>query len=146
MGKKAKIEQDGREVKELRYYFYTSFRHPKTEKEIKKPVVTVVLLSLGDGVFYRGISICGDNDIPNKKLGHDIARGRACKAFEMRRLLDRHISSHHVIRDEAHIAMIGIHDTTFQDVIAKGKISSCFADGLFSWERVLWEKAHGSHD
>ena len=44
------------------------------------PYVTICVVRKGDE-YARGISICSYEDMPVKKTGRDIARGRALKAI-----------------------------------------------------------------
>ena len=45
-----------------------------------RPIVTVCLFN-EDGFTSKGIAICSEKDQPNKKIGREIALGRAIKAF-----------------------------------------------------------------
>ena len=59
-------------MKELYYYYRDKDR---------RPLVTVCLLVNGDEMA-RGVAICSPLDIPCKRTGRHIARGRAVKALE----------------------------------------------------------------
>jgi hypothetical protein len=50
--------------------------------ENKRPMVTVAVADFdNDGTVCRGIAICSQKEMPVKKVGRDIARGRLIKAF-----------------------------------------------------------------
>lgn len=46
----------------------------------KKPRVTICLLETKEGVVAKGVSICSILDNPSKRVGRDIAFGRATQA------------------------------------------------------------------
>jgi hypothetical protein len=57
---------------EKRYFYYL-------RDDNNKPIVTVCLIKTGD-IVTKGIAICSERDNPVKKVGRNIAAGRAVKA------------------------------------------------------------------
>ena len=58
-----------------KFYYYR-------DELIREPLVTVCILEDEDGEVAKGIAICSFKDMPNKKIGRAIAKGRALHSFE----------------------------------------------------------------
>ena len=76
MKNQAKLKEMGGEVK----YYYLKFGEVK-HGQPAGGIATICLLRNGE-LVHRGIAFCSPLDQFNKKLGRNIALGRAIKAFE----------------------------------------------------------------
>jgi len=82
MKNQAKLKNMGLD-KEVRYYYMRFGEGADNAPDGYLGVATVCLLKCG-GMVHRGIAFCSPLDQFNKKLGRNIALGRAIKAMEWR--------------------------------------------------------------
>lgn len=47
----------------------------------KRPIITICLLNQDDK-WARGVAICSDSDMPNKRIGRGLAKGRAVQGLK----------------------------------------------------------------
>ena len=107
------------ELKE--YYYYL-------RDEQNRPAVTVCLIV--DNManeYFRGIAVASDMDMPNKKEGRVIARGRAVKAM----------SRAESTMDMVHPKAKKMFSDNFEDVPAYKSVYSDDLSGLNAMERRL---------
>jgi hypothetical protein len=93
MGKRGSFGKDGyvdllgscssiKNIVNDNYFVDSRIHYYYLRDENRRPVITVAVADiLDDGVVCRGVAICSDKELPVKRIGRDIARGRLIKAL-----------------------------------------------------------------
>lgn len=135
----------GGKMRNEAYFYYIMDKQKvkpkgKEEKIVKKPVVTVCLIksygiSKGEDrerlrCITRGVAICSDSEMPVKKEGRNIARGKAMQALYHKK------SGNPVTREEARVVLtrMGIISQGLEYGISGGLL---LCEGKSTYEPVL---------
>jgi len=108
-------------VKIKEYYYYL-------RDEQNRPAITVCLIvNYESNEYFRGIAVASDLDMPNKKEGRTIAKGRAAKA----------IKRMESTMDIVHPKPLKMFSDNFVEVPAYKSVYSDDLSGLNAMERRL---------